>query len=137
VTPDGKFVVTMTMTAQAHAVVRCDLTTRKAEPLFDRPAYYATRTRRVGNQVNQTRRAVVQFSPDGRVLAQLDEGASVRLCDVATGGETHHLGADLPGVEALTFAADGKTLATVHADGSFRLWDVAAGTEKRRFAGDK
>ena len=94
----------------------------------------------------------IALSPDGRTLAQGNEGAgwgSIHFYDVVTGKHlrtiddgrttelndrlnlrigtsTAHLGI-YGAVSSLSYSLDGKTLASGHSDGNIRIWDVDTG----------
>jgi WD40 repeat protein len=67
------------------------------------------------------------FSPDGRTLANRDEGA-LRFWDVATGKEIRRIEGTNAHAAYMAFSPNGKTLATV-ARQTIHLWDVATGKE--------
>jgi len=70
------------------------------------------------------------FSPDGGLLATIDEAASVQLWDLP-GGRRHSVlayaavGRDW--LNSVAFAPDGRLALTGHGDGTVRLWEVATG----------
>ena len=62
------------------------------------------------------------FSPDGAILATIDDSQDIVLRDATTG----HLIATLPSTGAYTvaFSPDGRTLAVGNGDGDADLWDI-------------
>jgi len=75
---------------------------------------------------NLTPPPVSAISPDGKLVAVLDE-RTVRLLDAATGKAARELpGAAQAGAAALLFAPTGKALAVGSAK-QIRVWDLAAG----------
>src|SRR5207248_1958413 len=70
------------------------------------------------------------FSPDGALLAAgtCSGDGSVRLYEVATGGEAARLDGHRGNVGCLAFAPGGRTLATGGADSTILLWDVPGAT---------
>jgi WD40 repeat protein len=71
-------------------------------------------------------RRVLEYSPDGRLLAGPYEGNRVGLWEA----ETYHLVGTLAGHEgtvlSVAFSADGRRLASTGADSLIRVWDVAS-----------
>lgn len=77
----------------------------------------------------------VAFSPDSRWLASGSADNTVKLWDVATGGELRTLASRAFWVKSVTFSPDGRLLASGGMDGSINLWDVATGQVVRTLTG--
>jgi WD40 repeat protein len=69
------------------------------------------------------------FSPEGRLLAQVD-GAKARLWDVYAGKEVAAYAGHRGSVVTLAFAPDGRRLATASTDTTALLWDAAPALKK-------
>lgn len=67
--------------------------------------------------------ALPVFTPDGRTLATVGDG-SVRLWEVATGGEIVRREGQRFSVYSLVMAHDGRRLATVSGDQTILVWDL-------------
>ncbi|WP_224369146.1 nSTAND1 domain-containing NTPase [Hyalangium versicolor] len=70
-------------------------------------------------------------SPDGRLLAMVEGGKSVRLREKATGRLVRELFHGAP-LQSLAFSSDGRTLAAGGDDATVRLWDIATTRSLRR-----
>lgn len=67
------------------------------------------------------------FSPDGTQIASGSIDRTVRVWDIASGKETHHLLAHRNYVESIAYSTDGQTIASASKDGTARLWELATG----------
>jgi WD40 repeat protein len=74
-----------------------------------------------------TLRSVPVFSPDGTLVAAIQNGTTVVVWDVATGQERLNLEGHTDVVFGLAISPDGQRLATIAYDRSARLWDLATG----------
>ncbi len=70
---------------------------------------------------------VVEYSPDGSLLASGSEDATVRIWDSSEGSLVHELIGHREIVNDLSFSPDGTILASASNDGSVRFWDVGGG----------
>jgi RNA polymerase sigma factor (sigma-70 family) len=77
----------------------------------------------------------VAFSPDGRTLAWAGPvDGVIRLVEVATGQERHHLTGPRWKILALTFTADGQSLISAAEDTTALVWDLSGklGADRQR-----
>jgi WD40 repeat protein len=70
---------------------------------------------------------VVEYSPDGSLIASGSEDATVRIWNSSDGSLVHELIGHLEIVNDLSFSPDGTILASASNDGSIRFWDVDDG----------
>jgi len=75
------------------------------------------------------------FSPDGRWLASASADGTVRLHDLATGGQPRVVTSHDDAVYAVDFSPDGGLLATAARDRIIRIWDTATWEELPGLAG--
>jgi dipeptidyl aminopeptidase/acylaminoacyl peptidase len=76
----------------------------------------------------------LDFGRDGTLLAAASFDGTVRVWDVASGGQRLVLGAHPVAVSA-AFSPDGRLLATSGTDGAVKLWNVSTGARIRSLAG--
>jgi WD40 repeat protein len=74
-----------------------------------------------------TLRSVPVFSPDGTLVAALQNNTTVVVWDVATGQERLNLDGHTDVVFGLEISPDGQRLATIAYDRTARLWDLTSG----------
>ncbi|USP76690.1 uncharacterized protein yc1106_03964 [Curvularia clavata] len=72
------------------------------------------------------------FSPNGKMLASISAGGTVKLWDAGTETVVQTTKQDLGGVKSMAFSPDGKVLASVSGDKllTIKLWDVSSGSER-------
>ena len=70
---------------------------------------------------------VVEYSPDGSLIASGSEDATVRIWNSSDGSLVHKLIGHKEIVNDLSFSPDGTILASASNDGSVRFWDVGGG----------
>jgi WD40 repeat protein len=66
------------------------------------------------------------FSRDGKAIASVGRDGSVRLWEVATGGERRNFAGHFGEVHGVAFSLDGRCLVTRGADTTALVWDVRA-----------
>jgi WD40 repeat protein len=71
----------------------------------------------------------VVFSPDGKRFASASSDSTIRVCDVATGGELQVLRGHEGEVSSVAFSPDGKRIISGSKDETVRIWDAATGLE--------
>ena len=71
--------------------------------------------------------ASVAFSPDGRLLAFLDNLTRIRLWDVEARRETRVLEGHSRRIHAIVWSPDGRRIASAGEDRTVRIWDVVSG----------
>ena len=78
---------------------------------------------------------LARFSPDGRTVAAIDHGATIKVWEVLTGRLVHDLAGHKGRVFAMTFSPDGRFLASGGLDKTIRIWELATGKEVHRHTG--
>ncbi|MBD0330072.1 MAG: protein kinase [Thermoleophilia bacterium] len=76
---------------------------------------------------------VVDYSPDGRLIATASDDGTARIWEARTGAVTRTLRAGSGAVFSAQFSPDGRRLVTVGEDRAARIWDVASGRQLRAF----
>ncbi len=74
---------------------------------------------------------LVTFSSDGKTLAHVWQGNTVRFWDVATGKSEPLPPGHSGSVRMMSLTPDGKSVLTGGIDGTVRLWDSVSGKEQR------
>ena len=83
--------------------------------------------RLVGLQAREIRG--ISFSPDGKRIASVGKGRSVRIWDIATGKLISKFYAHQDDISRVSFHPSGKMLLTASKDGTAKLWDSDRGVE--------
>jgi WD40 repeat protein len=65
------------------------------------------------------------LSPDGRVIAVVQDFQTIVLFDAITGRELRRLEGHTDLVGMMTFSPDGSVLASCSRDGTIRIWGVS------------
>jgi hypothetical protein len=74
----------------------------------------------------------VTFSPDGKCFASASSDGTIRVCDVATGGELQVIRGHEGEVLSVDFNPDGKRIVSGSKDETIRIWDATTGIEVER-----
>jgi eukaryotic-like serine/threonine-protein kinase len=77
----------------------------------------------------------VQFSPDGKLVAQTTDYGTILVWDVASGALHASLKGHTSPVNCVAFHPDSNTLASASADKTIKLWDVSTGQERLTLTG--
>lgn len=77
----------------------------------------------------------IRFSPDEKLLASASWDGTVRLWDLATGGELFRFTDRNKEITGIAFSPDGSRLATASHARTVKLWDVATGREVATLSG--
>jgi len=83
--------------------------------------------------LTETGISALAISPDGKLLAGVGGGNSVRLWDLATGKAIPQPDGHTGAVSGVAFSADGRTVASAGRDGTVRRWDAVTGRQTGRF----
>jgi WD40 repeat protein len=76
----------------------------------------------------------LEYAPDGKSLAAIDDERGLYLWDAAEGRQRPlEDAADVEGLEEARFAAGGELLIAQEITGTFRIWDCAHGKLRRQF----
>ncbi|KAL6696242.1 hypothetical protein J3F84DRAFT_408111 [Trichoderma pleuroticola] len=69
------------------------------------------------------------FSPDGRILATIQDNGDIVLRDTTSGHKTHTISCGR-GVAGLAFSADGTIIASTSEDNIIRFWDLSVSRQQ-------
>ena len=70
---------------------------------------------------------VIDFDPNGKIMAYGDVDAVVRLSEFSSGKVTRTLPGHRGSIEALSYLDGGRKLASASEDGTVLIWDVRTG----------
>jgi WD40 repeat protein len=77
---------------------------------------------------------VLAFSPDGRLVASVDQAGLFGIWEASTGKPLLPLSPDTPErAMQFRFSTDGALLSAVGKDGTVRVWELRGGLKERRF----
>ncbi|TRU34720.1 MAG: protein kinase [Microcystis aeruginosa Ma_MB_F_20061100_S20] len=77
----------------------------------------------------------VVYSPDGRYLASGSEDETIKIWEVATGGELRTLTGHSDFFRSVVYSLDGRYLASGMVNNTIKIWEVATGRELRTLTG--
>ncbi len=129
-TPDGRTIVLAGFDPQIHVwrprpLALAGHAEETWSPTF---APEGTSPRRIAPAAGSTREIwSLAFSPDGTSLASAADDHTIKLWDVATGGERATLEGHGSLVTAVVSSPDGAMLASAGFDGTIRLWKAESG----------